>query len=390
MTTAATTPTHQTDLDIRPFQFRADDEQLDDLRDRLARTRFARPAPGDSWDYGVTESYLRSMVAAWQEFDWRAVEDRINVHPNYLADIDGQPVHFLHVRANVEGATPLLLAHTYPGSVLDYLDLIGPLTDPKAHGGTDADAFDVVIPSMPGIGFSQPLVGAGWTIARTARVYDTLMRGLGYQSYGVHGSDMGALLARDLVLLEPAGFLGAHVLQLFSFPSGDPAEFAQFGEKDHRALEFLQWFQSVGGYNSMNATRPQTIGAALADSPVGQLAYNELFESFGNGTSLVPRDQVLAQVTLYWLTNSAAAAARYYYEDQRAGAPSTVSHGRIGVVVFKDDFQTIRSLAERDNTGITHWSELPRGGHYAAQEVPADLAADLRTFFHHGDGPSSA
>lgn len=381
MTTHETARREQAQLGIQPFRFRAADEQLDDLRERLARTRFATPAPGDTWDYGVPESYLRLMVAAWQDFDWRAVEDRINAHPNQLAEIDGQPVHFIHVRAKAEGATPLLLAHSYPGSVLDYLDLIGPLTDPEAHGGQAADAFDVVIPSMPGIGFSQPLNGGGWTIARAAAVYDTLMRGLGYQSYGVHGSDMGALVARELVLLEPAGFLGAHVLQLFSFPSGDPEEFANFGEKEHRALAHLQWFQSVGGYNTMNATRPQTIAAALSDSPVGQLAYNELFESFGNGTSLVPRDQILAQVTLYWLTRSAATAARYYYEEQRAGVEPRVSHGRIGVAVFKDDFQTIRSLAERDNTGITHWSELPRGGHYAAQEVPLELVADLRKFF---------
>ncbi len=259
--------------------------------------------------------------------------------------------------------------------------MIGPLTDPQAHGGQATDAFDVVIPSMPGTGFSQPLNGGGWTIARAAAVYDTLMRGLGYRSYGVHGSDMGAMVARELVLLEPAGFLGAHVLQLFSFPSGDPVEFANFGDKEHRALAHLRWFRSVGGYNSMNAARPQTIAAALTDSPVGQLAYNELFESFGNGTSLVSRDQVLAQVSLYWLTRSAAAAARYYYEEQRAGVEPTVSRGRIGVAVFSDDFQTIRSLAERDNTGITHWSELPRGGHYAAQEVPAEVVADLRKFF---------
>jgi epoxide hydrolase len=383
MSTPASAHSNQVEIGSQPFRFRAADEDLGDLRERLARTRFAPAASGDVWDYGVPESYLRSMVAAWQDFDWRAVEGRINGYPNYVADIEGQPVHFIHVRAKAEGATPLLLAHTYPGSVLDYLDMIGPLTDPEAHGGEATDAFDVVIPSMPGTGFSQPLNGGGWTLARAAALYDTLMRGLGYQSYGVHGSDMGAMVAREFVLLEPAGFLGAHVLQLFSFPSGDPEEFASFGEKEHRALGHLQWFQSVGGYNTMNATRPQTIAAALTDSPVGQLAYNELFESFGNGTSLVSRDMVLAQVTLYWLTRSAAGAARYYYEEQRAGVEPRVSRGRIGVAVFKDDFQTIRSLAERDNTGITHWSELPRGGHYAAQEVPADVVADLRTFFAH-------
>ena len=154
-----------------------------------------------------------------------------------------------------------------------------------------------------------------------------------------------------------------------------------FGEKEYAALAHLQWFQSVGGYNSMNATRPQTVAAGLADSPVAVLAYSELFENFGNGTSLVRPEQVLAQATLYWLTNTYATAARYHYEEQRSGAEPAVSQGRIGVAVFKDDFQTIRALAERDNANIAHWSEFPRGGHYAALEVPEDVVADLRAFF---------
>ena len=182
-------------------------------------------------------------------------------------------------------------------------------------------------------------------------------------------------------MLDPEGFLGAHVLQLFSFPSGAEGEMNGFGAKEYAALPHLQWFMSVGGYNQMNGTRPQTIGAALADSPVAVLAYSELFESFGNGTSLVTPDQVLAQATLYWLTNTYATAARYHYEEQRTGAEPVVSQGRIGVAVFKDDFQTIRQLAERDNANIQHWSEHPRGGHYAALEVPDDLVADLRAFF---------
>ena len=218
-------------------------------------------------------------------------------------------------------------------------------------------------------------------MARVARTYDQLMRRLGYSSYGTHGSDGGAMVSRELAILDPEGFLGAHVLQLFSFPSGDPSEFEKFGPKEYAALEFLGWFQSVGGYNSMNGTRPQTIAAALADSPVGQLAYNELFENFGNGTSLVSPEQVLTQVTLYWLTNTMAAAARYHYAEGRSGVEPQVSHGRTGVAVFKDDFQTIRPLAERDNDNIVHWSEFDRGGHYAALEVPELVVDDLRAFF---------
>lgn len=259
--------------------------------------------------------------------------------------------------------------------------MIDPLVDPVAHGGRAEDAFHLVIPSAPGFGFSTPVVGESWTTARVARAYDVLMRALGYDSYGVHGSDNGALVGCELAVVDPEGFLGAHVLQLFSFPSGADGEMDSFGPKEYAALEHMQWFHSVGAYNAMNAARPQTIAAGLADSPVAVLAYHELFESFGNGTSLVRPEQVLAQATLYWLTNSYATAVRQYHAEQRAGAEPVVSTGRIGVAVFADDFQTIRSLAERDNARIEHWSEYPRGGHYAALEVPDDVVADLRTFF---------
>jgi pimeloyl-ACP methyl ester carboxylesterase len=309
----------------------------------------------------------------------------MNAYPSFVTDIDGQTIHFLHVRSAEDGATPLLLLHTYPGSFAEFLDMIGPLTAPVAHGGRAEDAFHVVVPSMPGVGFSTPLSpavdGGDWTMAKVARAYDALMRRLGYQSYGTHGSDGGAMVSRELAVLDPDGFLGAHVLQLFSFPSGAEGEFDAFGPKEYAALEFLGWFQSVGGYNGMNGTRPQTIAAALSDSPVGQLAYNELFESFGNGTSLVSAEQVLTQVSLYWLTNSSAAAVRYHYAEGHSGAAAQVSHGRTGVAVFKDDFQTIRPLAERDNTNIVHWTEFDRGGHYAAMEVPELVVEDLRTFF---------
>jgi epoxide hydrolase len=358
-------------FETRPFRVEFPQADLDDLRYRLDRTRYAPSAPGDSWDYGTPTAYLRDMVERWKSFDWRAVEARINAHPNFTTEIDGQTVHFIHVRSENPDATPLLLGHTYPGSVLDYLDMIEPLTD----------AFHLVIPSMPGFGFSMPMGEGTWFMARVAAVYDTLMRGLGYESYGVHGSDAGAMVARELAVRNPDGFLGAHVLQLFSFPSGAEGEMDGFGEKEYAALAHLEWFMSVGGYNQMNGTRPQTIGAALADSPVAVLAYHELFESFGNGTSLVTPDQVLAQATLYWLTNCYATAARYHYEEQRTGAEPVISQGRIGVAVFKDDYQTIRQLAERDNANIQHWSEFPRGGHYAALEVPDDLGGDLRTFF---------
>ena len=377
----STSQTGTTGTDIRPFRVEIPQEALDDLHQRLARTRFATPAPDDSWDFGTPVDYLQEMVAHWRDdFDWRAQEARMNQFPHFRTEIDGQTIHFIHVRSAEPGATPLLLTHTYPGSFVDFLDMIEPLTDPVAHGGRPEDAFHVVIPSIPGFGFSTPVAGR-WDWTRVARAFDTLMRRLGYDSYGAHGSDAGAIVSRELAILGVAGFLGAHVLQLFSFPSGDPAEFAKLSEKDHAALEFLGWFQTVGGYNTMNGSRPQTVAAALSDSPVGQLAWNELFENFGNGTSLVSWEQVLAQVSLYWLTNTSATAVRFHYETARAGADPVVNDGPIGLAMFADDFKSIRPFAERDNTDIVHWAEYDRGGHFASMEVPELVVGDLRDFF---------
>ncbi|KQV06933.1 epoxide hydrolase family protein [Leifsonia sp. Root112D2] len=368
--------------DIRPFRVDIAQGELDDLNERLARTRLPRVTPEENWDYGTPNGYLAETVEYWKDgFDWRAQEARMNAFPHYLTEIEGQTVHFIHVPSAEKTSTPLLLVHSYPGSFADFLDMIGPLTDPVAHGGRAEDAFSVVVPSIPGFGFSTPLVGAGWTMARAAHILDALMRRLGYESYGSHGSDAGAMISRELGLMNPAGYLGMHVLQLFSFPSGDPAEFEKLEPKDYAALEHMRWFQSVGGYNAINASRPQTVAVGIADSPVGQLAWSELFNSFGNGTSLVTRDQILAQVTLYWFTNTQATAGRYHYEEAHAGAEPAINAAPTGVAVFADDFTSIRSLAERDNSNIVHWSEFPDGGHFAAIERPDAVAGDIRAFF---------
>lgn len=368
-------------LPIRPFTVSVPESDVADLRERLDRTRLPIASASDDWDTGTPNSYLREALTAWKEYDWGAAEARLNTHPHHLTEIDGQPIHFVHVRSPHENAVPLLLAHTYPGSAVDYLDLIDHLVDPVAHGGDAADAFDVVIPDAPGFGFSQPLRAAGWTHAKTARAYDRLMRELGYESYGIHGSDTGAMIARELGLLDPEGFLGLHVLQLFAFPSGDPAEFEKLEPADYAGLEHMKWFQSVGGYNTMNASRPQTVAVGLSDSPLGLLAYSELLNSFGNGTSLVSLDQILLEVSVNWFANASSGMSRSYLENARADAEPQVSHARTGVAVFKDDFQTIRVFAERDNANIVHWSRFDEGGHYAALERPDDVAADIREFF---------
>ncbi|MGR0319676.1 epoxide hydrolase family protein [Agromyces sp. ZXT2-3] len=373
-----TTTSH---TDIRPFTVAVPQADLDDLADRLARTRLPQAAPGDDWTTGTPNHYLQTAVEQWKSFDWRAVEARLNAVPHFITEVDEQPIHFIHVVSPHAGATPLLLAHTYPGSSADYLDLIDRLVDPVAHGGRAEDAFTLVIPDAPGFGFSNPVRESGWDIRRVARAYDTLMRRLGYDSYGIHGSDNGALVARELGLLEPEGFLGLHVLQLFSFPSGDPSEFERLEPADYAGLEHMQWFQKVGGYNTMNASRPQTIAAALSDSPVGLLAYSELFESFGNGTSKVPLPAILTAVSIAWFTNSAAGMSRAYYENAQDETEPAVNHSPTGVAVFADDFQTIRVFAERDNDAIMHWSRFPEGGHFAALEVPDVVAGDIAAFF---------
>jgi pimeloyl-ACP methyl ester carboxylesterase len=259
--------------------------------------------------------------------------------------------------------------------------MIGPLTDPVAHGGRAEDAFDLVIPDAPGYGFSNPVAEAGWDTARVARAYDELMRRLRYTRYGIHGSDNGAMVARELGLLNPDGFLGLHVLQLFSFPSGDPSEFERLEPQDYAGLEHMKWFQSVGGYNTMNASRPQTVAVGLSDSPVALLAYSELFNSFGNGTSLVPLDTILTEVTVNWFANAAAGMSRSYLENARAEGEPQVNSAPTGVAVFADDFQTIRVFAERDNSNIVHWSRFDKGGHFAALEVPEVVVGDIRAFF---------
>ncbi|MFZ1287665.1 MAG: epoxide hydrolase [Candidatus Phosphoribacter sp.] len=378
--TGQNTDTTAAKLAMRPFVIAIPQAAIDDLNRRLAHTRFAAEAPGDDWTHGTPVAYLRDTVDYWRRsFDWRAQEARMNEFSHFLTEIDGQTIHFLHVRSRHEQATPLLLTHTYPGSFADFLDMIGPLTDPEAYGGRPGEAFHVVIPSLPGMGFSTPLADGGWTMERVASTFDTLMRGLGYSSYGAHGSDGGAMVSRELAILNPEGFLGAHVLQLFSFPSGDPAEFDRMTPADYAALEFAGWFNTVNGYAHMNASRPQTIAAALSDSPVGQLAYNELFENFGNGTSLLTRDQILTQVSLYWLTNTSSGAVRYHHAEKTV--KPRVNDGPIGVTVFADDFTSMRPFAERDNTNIVSWTEQPRGGHFASMEVPDVLTAEIRAFY---------
>jgi pimeloyl-ACP methyl ester carboxylesterase len=368
---------------IEPFTARVPQPDLDDLRLRLAATRWAPGQPAGPADgaYGVPLSRLRRLVSRWEQFDWRRWEDRLNAYPQFRISIDGQQVHFLHVRSAVPDALPVVLSHGWPGSVFEYLKLIGRLTDPVAHGGEPRDAFHVVLPSLPGYGFSGPADQPGWGTRRIAAAWTTLMGRLGYPRYGAIGNDAGSMISPEVARLQPGRVAGVHVTQLFSFPSGDPAELAGLDDEEQAAMSVLSWFrQHKGAFNVLQGQQPQTLAHALADSPAGLLGWNaQLFDE------TLDDEFVLANVTLYWLTGTAGTSIRHYYEDTHpapvpAAGPTTVPVGLAAAA--EGDFRSIRRFAQRDHANITSWTQLPGvTGHYSAHTNPDELAADIRRFF---------
>jgi pimeloyl-ACP methyl ester carboxylesterase len=379
-----TTP-KRSEQDIRPFRIDVPDADLKDLKDRLARTRWPDQLPGVGWSYGTPLEYVREMAEYWRtSYDWRKEEARLNEFPQFTTTIDGANVHFLHIRSPEENPMPLILTHGWPGSVAEFLDLIGPLTDPRSHGGDPGDAFDLVIPSIPGYGFSGPTLDTGWDSGRTAGAWDELMKRLGYERYGAHGGDAGALITRELGILKPDGLVGVHLLQIFAFPSGDPNEMAEMTDFEREGMAILANFDAISGYVKIHQTRPQTLAYGLTDSPAGQLAWNsELFMGFGGeNADNVDRDRFLTHVTIFWVTATAGSSARQYYEDARTGAGyrEVPNDTPTGVSVFPNDFRSVRPFAERSNN-IVHWSTFDRGGHFAASDAPDLLVGDLREFF---------
>jgi epoxide hydrolase len=381
------------DTDIRPFRLDVPQADLDDLRDRLGRTRWPDELPGVGWDRGVPLGYLQDLAAYWRDgYDWRKQEAALNQHPQFTTTIDGANVHFLHVRSPEPDALPLLLAHGWPGSIVEFLDVIGPLSDPRAHGGDPADAFHLVIPSMPGYGFSGPTREAGWTTDRVATAWAELMARLGYDRYGAQGGDFGAFVSPELGRIDPEHVVGVHVnAATFGFiPYGpvDPEELATFTDAERARLERLKNTTAGpgNGYFEVQTQRPQTLAYALTDSPVGQLAWIvEKFKEWAHAAEVpedaVDRDRLLTNVTLYWLTGTAGSSARMYYENMHAAGSwgKQPSATPVGVAVFAEDY-AIRRYAEQGNN-IVHWSEFDRGGHFAALEAPDLLVGDVRAFF---------
>jgi pimeloyl-ACP methyl ester carboxylesterase len=373
--------------EIHPYRIDIPQADLDDLRDRLAGTRWPEPLPGAGWARGVPPAYLRDLVHYWATgYDWRKHEAELNGYPQFTTTIDGQNIHFLHVRSAEPGALPLVLTHGWPGSVVEFLDVIGPLTDPGAHGGDPADAFHLVIPSIPGFGPSGPVREAGWNSRRIAAAFAGLMSRLGYDRYGAQGGDFGAMISPDLGRVDPEHVVGVHVnAATVGFIPFGPADADDLTEAEKVRLERMNTFLSDGnGYFQIQATRPQTLAYGLTDSPAGQLAWIvEKFQAWSHGgevpEDVIDRDRILTNVMLYWLTATAGSAANLYYELMHSGDWPTPSSVPTGVAVFAEDIP-IRRYAEQVNR-IVHWSEFERGGHFAALEAPDLLVDDVRAFF---------
>jgi pimeloyl-ACP methyl ester carboxylesterase len=368
--------------EIRPFRIEIAQSELDDLRDRLARTRWPDELPDAGWDYGVPLAYLKELADYWRtSYDWRRHERRLNGFPQFTTTIDGANVHFLHVRSPERDALPLILTHGWPGSIVEFLDLIGPLTDPRSHGGDPADAFHLVIPSLPGFGFSGPTREKGWDMRRIARAWAELMRRLGYDRYGAHGGDWGSGISRMVAEADREHVCGVHLNYLQTVPPID-ADLSGLTEEEQNRLERAQRYRSApAGYMRLQSTRPQTLSYALTDSPVGQLAWiAEKFYEWTDPACRVDADRLLTNVMLYWLTGTAGSSARLYYENAKTKG-KILCPAPMGVAVFPYDLALpVRSLAEREYT-IVHWTEFEHGGHFAAMEVPDLLVQDLRIFF---------
>ena len=311
--------------EIRPFRIDIPQADLDDLRDRLARTRWPDELPGVGWSRGVPLAYLKELAEHWRtRYDWRAHEAALNEFPQYVTTIAEQNIHFLHVRSPEPDATPLILLHGWPGGVVDYLDVIGPLSDPSANGGDPADAFDLIIPSLPGFGFSTPLAGPGMGSARMAGLFVQLMSRLGYERYGVQGYDTGSWVAPEMGKQDPDRIFGIHVNALLTFPIGAEGEMDGLTEVEQRRWQAMQDFND--GYLQCNSKRPQTVAYGLHDSPVGQLAWIvEKFKELTDPEDGLPedsigRDRILTDISLYWLTGTAGSAAQVYYEEISSSA----------------------------------------------------------------------
>jgi pimeloyl-ACP methyl ester carboxylesterase len=370
---------------VEPFEVHVTDAEIADLRDRLARTRWPEAETVEDWSQGVPLAYARDLCRYWADGYDFGLAPRVNAFPQFRTVLDGLGIHFLHVRSPEPAALPLVLTHGWPGSVVEFLGVLGPLTDPAAHGGDPADAFHVVAPSLPGYGWSDKPAGAGWGVERIARAWDALMVRLGYQRYGAQGGDWGAAVTGALAIERPERLAGIHVNMATVGPDRDT--FGDLTLAEQKALDDLARHSEQGmGYSTQQSTRPQTLGYGLTDSPAGQCAW--IVEKFwawtdndGHPEDAVTRDEILDNVSVYWFTASAASSARLYWEsfNQRSTAPIAVPSG---ISIYpREIIRPSRRWAERRYTDLRWFDELDRGGHFAALEQPGSFVDQVRGFF---------
>jgi pimeloyl-ACP methyl ester carboxylesterase len=395
MSTAAGTAT-----EVRPFQVDVPHEALDDLRNRLAATRWPDKELVADRSQGVQLAATQELVRYWRDdYDFGRVEARLNALPQFVTEIDGVDVHFIHVRSEHDDALPLIMTHGWPGSVIEQIDTVGPLTDPTAHGGSADDAFHLVLPSLPGYGFSSRPTELGWNLGRVARAWAELMERLGYTRYVAQGGDVGAGVTDTMGRLAPEGLIGIHT-NLLVPALNDPAALPSDTEEEQAALAAIKKFQTSGnGYFVEQATRPQTIGYALLDSPVSLAAwmidhdtdaYYKIADAFVDGrpTGNLTRDHILDNVTLYWLTGTGASAARSYWEAYGPDAPGAgqAPPPDAGIPAAFTTFpgeiwRTPRSWVEQSYSNVVYFNEVDKGGHFAAWEEPETFTNELRAAF---------
>jgi pimeloyl-ACP methyl ester carboxylesterase len=383
-------PAPGADPAIRPFTIHVPDAVLADLKARLGNPRLPDPLQGDGWAYGTDVAYLKQLVSYWRDrFDWRAQERALNRFEQFTTAIDGLTIHFIHRRAKQPGALPLLITHGWPGSFVEFTKIIGPLTDPAAHGGRAEDAFDVVIPSIPGFAFSDKPREPGYDPARIGAIEAKLMARLGYQRYGVQGGDWGSIIGTQVALNDAPHVAGLHLnMCTGAAPAGSDPN-AGLTDAEQERLKVRQTFQAEEtGYQQIQGTKPQTIGIALNDSPVGLAAWIvEKFRTWcdcdGNPEKIFTKDELLTNITLYWVTQTAASSARIYYESRHAApaAPRRIEAPTACADFPKEIIWSPRRWLEA-RYNITRWTVMPRGGHFAAFEQPDLLVDDVRAFFH--------
>ncbi|MDX6352617.1 MAG: hypothetical protein QOF84_7407 [Streptomyces sp.] len=384
---------------IRPFSFEFSDADLRDLKQRIEATRWPEKETVPDQSQGTQLATVQALADYWaKEYDWRKVEARLKALPHFITEIDGLDIHFIHVRSQHQNALPLIVTHGWPGSIVEQLKIIEPLTNPTAYGGSAADAFDVVVPSIPGYGFSGKPTEKGWSPERIARAWAELMDRLGYTRYVAQGGDWGALITETMAVQKPTGLIGIHVNMPAEVPPeveaailmGNPLPEADYSDEEQQAIEQLQFFYQHVYYALEMATRPQSL-TGLADSPVGLAAFmldhdakslGMISRAFNGVDEGLSRDDVLDNVTLFWLTNTAVSAARLYGENTSAFFSAKGITLPVAVSVFPDEIHRApRSWTEQAYPNLIHYNQLPKGGHFAAWEQPDLFVDELRTGF---------